>query len=296
VQTILNGCGLNEYKICDVAAGNDDQIHILLAETVPEREQGMFVPSVSNTHYQAVSLTVDWQDGSFVGYEKTDFGVLMPNFHFIQKLHDGFLLLGARSRYNNGSPDQNAWITDRYGTITGRYCFGDGICQCLVDSQNRIITSYFDEGVFGNHGWNSPIGSGGLILWSTEGECLWKNREYDICDCYAINLDRQDRLWFYYYTEFMLVCTDYQRDIKYRPGISGSGAFLVHPKGQQIIFDAGYSKHGTYVSKQIQGSSIRKGEDAVFVYNGVTVSGRAFFREAKALFLDEKMNLYYGEW
>lgn len=256
----------------------------------------MFVPTVSNTHYQAISLMVDWRDGSFVGHEKTDFGILKPNLHYIQRLKDGFLLLGARCRYHSGSPEQNALVTDRFGKVTARYCFGDGIQQCLVDSQNRIITSYFDEGVFGNNGWNSPIGSCGIILWSAEGECLWKNQEYDICDCYAVNLDRQDRLWFYYYTEFALVCTDYQKDIVYKPGISGSGAFLIHPKGQQVIFDAGYHKHGKYIIKKIQGAAIRKGEDIRFVYNGKAVNEYGSFREAKALFLDKKLNLYYGEW
>ena len=298
LSAVLNECGLAEYKICDIQIGNDEMIHILLAGTIPQRERGMFVPTISNAHYQAVSLIVDWQDGSCLGYERTDFGVLKPNLHMIQRLNDGYLLLGARAKYNNGFPDQNALVTDRNGKVISRYCFGDGIQQCLVDRQNRIITSYFDEGVFGNYGWNSPIGSCGLILWSADGECLWQNKEYDICDCYAVNLDQQDRLWFYYYTEFKLVCTNYHYhdDIVYRPGISGSGSFLIHPQVRWLLFGAGYGKHDKYILKSVNGSSLKNGKKAVFFHNGEPVSGQHSFRGAKAVFQGQNMNLYFGEW
>ncbi len=59
-----------------------------------------------------------------------------------------------------------------------------------------IITSYFDEGVFGNYGWDEPLGACGLIAWTSEGTPLWKNENYSIYDCYAISLDEEETCGF----------------------------------------------------------------------------------------------------
>lgn len=90
-----------------------------------------------------------------------------------------------------------------------------------------IITSYFDEGVFGNYGWDEPLGACGLIAWTSEGTPLWKNENYSIYDCYAISLDEEENLWFYYYDEFRLVRTNFKEDFVFELPIEGSGAFLL---------------------------------------------------------------------
>lgn len=298
IRDLLKEHGLGEYKVCDYSVGNDDGIHILLAEAIPERDQGMFVPTVSNTHYQAVTLSVDWQSGERLHASVTDFGRLEPNLHFIQRLGDGFLLLGARARlYKDGKTDRNVLIADSVGNVYARHCFGDGIQQCLVDGQNRIITSYFDEGVFGNNGWNQPIGSCGLIVWSAQGERLWENKEHDICDCYAMNLDERDHLWFYYYTAFNLVRTDYGTETVYQPQISGSSAFLLDLRHQRFLFEAGYKKHGSFVLKKLKDTGMIKGEPAAFTWNGEPLAPYWFsFRSSKALLWDKEEHLYYTDW
>lgn len=293
--SLLEKHGLENYRICDLSVGNDHQIHILLAEKIPEREKGL-VPTESNTRYQAISMTVDWQDGGVLHQDVTNFGKLKPDLHFIQRLGDGFLLLCGRAYYNDGKPDQNAIFTDSAGNVIARRCFGDGINQCMVDSQNRIVTSYFDEGIFGNYGWDEPLGACGLILWSATGERLWENEAHDICDCYTINLDQQDRLWFYYYTAFNLVCTDYKTDMVFNPEISGCNGVLISAGGDRLLFDAGYKKHGRFLVKKLEAGSLSKGEEAHFAWNGETVSGWKAFRGSKALLLSKDNSLFFGHW
>lgn len=36
----------------------------------------------------------------------------------------------------------------------------------------RIVTSYFDEGIFGNFGWDQPLGASGLVVWDEQGRVL----------------------------------------------------------------------------------------------------------------------------
>lgn len=59
------------------------------------------------------------------------------------------------------------------------------------------------------------------------GTPLWKNENYSIYDCYAISLDEEENLWFYYYDEFRLVRTNFKEDFVFELPIEGSGAFLL---------------------------------------------------------------------
>ena len=70
--------------------------------------------------------------------------------------------------------------------------------------------SYFDEGVFGNHGWGEPGGPGplgrsGLPRWSGDGVLEYEFSPPDvssaIADCYALSVIGEDA-WTCYYTDF----------------------------------------------------------------------------------------------
>ena len=59
---------------------------------------------------------------------------------------------------------------------------------------------------------------------------LWKNEKYSIYDCYAISLDEEENLWFYYYDEFRLVRTNVKEDFVFELPIEGSGALDVYKR------------------------------------------------------------------
>ena len=291
IPSILEESGLDDCKVCNFSIGNDNRIHLLLEKNTDQRGIGRFL---------AISFAVDWRNGGALFQEATDFGVPPLGVSYMQPLQDGFLLLAARSRYHgNDKGEKNAFITDANGVIQTSYCFGDGINQCIVDKRQRIITSYFDEGVFGNFGWKNPIGESGLIAWSPEGEQLWKNDRHDICDCYAVNIDNDENLWFYYYTDFNLVKTDYAGDWIFQPDISGSAGFLFHYNKRYALFDAGYDRHGEFAAKVFVDGGMRLSNagPAEFLWNGSPITPKNFsFRASKALLWDSADNLYYTEW
>ena len=121
---------------------------------------------------------------------------------------------------------------------------------------------YFDEGVFGNYGWDEPLGACGLIAWTSEGTPLWKNENYSIYDCYAISLDEEENLWFYYYDEFRLVRTNFKEDFVFELPIEGSGAFSVAPSGNTFLFQGGYQQRDKFYFLTAHGDHLGKKQEA----------------------------------
>ena len=262
-----------QFGFVNVSIGNDDCIHFLFAE--------------DNKRYKAVSIMINWDNGDVITHTEIDFGILNSNLHFIQKLNDGYLLVGSRTVKGF----KNALTADEKGNVYARYNFGDAIEQCIVDDKNRIITSYFDEGAFGN----DPISGNGLVLWDSDGKVLWKNNKYEICDYYAINIDESDNLWFYYYTEFNLVKTNYFEDTVYNPQVNGSSGFLFNKYNDNILFSKGYGEQDKFVIKSRNVDTYSRGEEVEFKYNTSKIGIFDFaFRKSKAVFQDkDKKNIFY---
>ena len=291
LQDIHSKFGLEGYHIADLSIGNDDNIYILFSDSSHEAE---------SCFYKAVVLTLDWQTGQMVYDSLLDFGKLDRGIDFVQPINNDYLLVKSRARfYNKYTYDNNAFILDEMGKLKSEMCFGDGIEQCIVDGNNRIITSYFDEGVFGNYGWINPIGKGGLIAWSLKGEKIWGNKEHDIVDCYAINIDSLDRLWYYYYTKFNLVETNYREETEYEPEVEYASGFLLNRKMTSVIFLNGIKKgHNNGCFKvTLNGNKISKTEECRLI----DVGGREIefydfgLRKYKGVFLDRNKQLYSTE-
>ena len=222
-------------------------------------------------------------------------GLLKFQFHYLRPAGDHFLLLGARCAYREHGPDQNAWIVSRDGAVLSCFCLGDGIQDCVVKKDGTIITSYFDEGVFGNYGWDEPLGACGLIAWTPEGIPLWKNEKYPIYDCYAISLDEEENLWFYYYNEFRLVRTNFKEDAVFELPIEGSVAISVAPSGDTFLFEGGYQKHGKFYFLTARGGRLGQKQKAVPTCDGKKVSvERCSLLRSQMLFLGKNGVLYGG--
>ncbi len=290
--------GLDGWTMVDCSVGADGLVYLLFSGHVPERINGMFVDTRANAHYRGIGLAVDWQDGTVLGWEPYDFGVQEMNFHFIQPIGEDILLLGARSMcYRDGSVDQNAVIVDKNGRKLQEMCLGDGIQSCAVACDGRIITSYFDEGVFGNFGWDRPVGSCGLIVWDRNGQPIWKNKTYPIWDCYAMNLDDQENLWFYYYSEFNLVRMNFRSgDRVFKPQRDGMTAFLITASGRGILTDGGYGDHSQFHYYELRGQELRYKGGADIVCEGKKLLLKQYrFRGSKAVLLDNQERLFCRE-
>lgn len=294
LKRMVLGYGLEHDTLVNICIGYDEGVYLLFSAHVPERIRGMVVDTEANTHYRAICLWIDWQDGSLLGEELLDFGTRKMNFHFIQPIGDRILLLGARTvLHKDASPDQNAVFLTRDGRVLSRTCFGDGIQDCIVLEDGRIITSYFDEGVFGNFGWYKPLGACGLLVWNEAGQVVWKNTAHSIMDCYAMNVDEQENLWFYYYSDFNLVRTDFQSETVYRPKISGSSTLLIMKSHTGVIMDSGYGSRGRLKMLRLLGNRLGSAIDVQITYDGRSVPmDMCCFRSSKAVMSDGRERLY----
>ena len=172
--------------------------------------------------------------------------------------------------------------------------------QCEVESKMGVYAAstmeevipfalpFFDEGVFGNYGWDKPLGASGLVVWDKDGSILWE-ADNDICDCYAMNIDNSEKLWYYFYTEFELVCTDLQKE----KNISGSCMFILTADGQSVIFDKGYDDHDLFVKERLIGDRLSAHEDILLDYDGGEISPwRCTSRGSLAAFIDSEYRLF----
>ena len=242
--------------------------HGYLLMEQPSETQGKDWLSTPST-YTAVEIQLDWAEQRVLETTLFPLGLLKFQFHYLRPAGDHFLLLGARCAYRENGPDQNAWIVSRDGAVLSRFCLGDGIQDCVVKKDGTIITSYFDEGVFGNYGWDEPLGDCGLIAWTSDGTPLWKNEKYSIYDCYAISLDEEENLWFYYYDEFRLVRTNFKEDFVFELPIEGSGAFSVAPSGNTFLFQGGYQQRDKFYFLTAHGDRLGQKQEAILASEAI---------------------------
>src|SRR4051812_29941082 len=127
------------------------------------------------------------------------------NIHNVQPLADELLLVCSHSHYRGpDNYEKNGRVYRRDGTFVREILLGDGIQDVQTTPGGVIWTSYFDEGVFGNYGWDDPVGASGLVAWDASGKKLYEFAPTggldSICDCYALNVLDEENVWLYYYT------------------------------------------------------------------------------------------------
>ena len=266
LRALITEQGMAELDYVSMNIGYDGKAYFLFSSKIPERIDGMFVNTVANAEYTALALTPSWENGGLEKVERLDLGAHTMNFRFFRPVPDGsFLLLGSRCMYSQkNGPERNAVFIDREGNVLRALTFGDGIADCIVRADGLIITSYFDEGVMGNYGWDDPIGSCGLCGWTTDGRNIWRC-ERDILDCYAMNTDADGNLWYYYYTDFQLVRTDFKTETEYDPMVEGASCFTVAGHGRFLIMDGGYDDPDSFYVSRINGDQIEDSEPLEFV-------------------------------
>ena len=177
---------------------------------------------------------------------------LTATFAKVEALPAGeILIVGSRcSRFKDGSHELNANVYGVDGAHRRSFLLGDGIEHAQCDSSGNIWVGYFDEGVFGNFGWNLEsgiLGAAGLSRFSADGMKIWDFEPPDgfdsITDCYALNVT-QDAVWACYYTDFPIVRIDSDYKIRaWSNEISGARTFAVD--GERVLLFGGYGDRRT---------------------------------------------------
>lgn len=289
LQRIKAQYAIESYKLIDFAVGYDDIVYLLFCEKEPKRISGSFVDTQAQIRFAAVLAYVNWENEELEGGEFRDLGVLPFNYYMIRPLDGMLALVGSRCWNRDDGVDLNVLLLDKTGKVQKRFCCGDGIEDCITTPDGRLITGYFDEGVFGNLGWVEPIGAPGLIVWDSEGQILWKNTRRNICDCYAMNLDTSGKLWFYYYTDYDLVCTDFSSDVVFDPETEECNAFALSQKRDYLLHSGGWNEMCFYKrSVDMQRGRLGPKEKTEVLFAGSAVTNaHCHASGAKLLFLLE---------
>ena len=262
--------GITGLDFVSMSIGFDGKAYFLFSSKIPPRIDGIFVDTVANAAYTAVVVTPSWKTGTVEEAERIELGRHAMNFSFLRPVPDGsFLLLGSRCMYSKKKgPEKNAVFVDREGKVLRSLTFGDGIADCAVREDGVIITSYFDEGIMGNYGWEEPIGYAGLCVWNPDGEIIWRP-ERDMIDCYAINTDAVGNLWYYYYDDFYVIHTDFKTETEFDPEVEGADRLVI--AGNALIMDGGYDDPDSYYVSRIDGDQIREKEPLEFALEDGTI-------------------------
>jgi hypothetical protein len=232
----------NNYLI-DISLDINNNIYFLTQIKKKPNESLQYKSDNVSDTYEIYHLKED-QVESILQVSKKD-----CDYDFLRISNDEILLVGARCTYHSEDKiDKNAVIIDYEGNIKREFTLGDGIGDIKIENNTRIWTSYFDEGIYGNNGWDRPIGYCGLRSWSLDGkeDYIYKasNYDYAIDDCYALNIDKSNNKWFYFYMEFYLGKISSEKIEYFSIDIDGGNTMAISEN--YILSDEGYGKRSTF--------------------------------------------------
>jgi hypothetical protein len=102
-----------------------------------------------------------------------------------QATRDGALVIIGGRRVID---EPNAVVLDRDGHQVSSFSVGDGVESALLDDEDQLWVSYFDEGTTGG----DPLSSTGLNRFALNGLTTWSYEATyalePIVDCYALNV------------------------------------------------------------------------------------------------------------
>jgi len=112
-----------------------------------------------------------------------------------------------------------------------------------------VWVSYFDEGGYGNLGWNdpgpAPIGRSGIVRFDADLTKRWEYPSYvanpwgGVDDCYAFDVVGEVA-WACYYSDFPVVRIDGEHVSGWRNPVRGARALVVGDGGVSILLVGGY--------------------------------------------------------
>lgn len=244
---------LKDFQFVAASLGPNLEICRLFTSKIPERINGMF-PQTKTEDKLTYKIIID-RYGSIKE-------LILPdqswNYHFVQPIDiDNVLVACARSHFlSKDNIELNAKIYDYSGSLVNEFLLGDGIQDLKVTNQNKIWTSYFDEGIFGNYGWDDPIGKSGLRSWENDGTPLYLHPTFEISDCYALNVVSDVEVWFYYYTDFNLARIKNNELSYITTELSGSDGFIIYE--DFVLFRGGYDNRDEYTLYKIFRDKLKK--------------------------------------
>jgi len=230
----------------------------ILTDSQKKPSMNETVIHVDTEQGKIISIDVK-DDNSFVAYTDNkevitgakrlliDSDIKFPIIRFLEK---GKFIL-ADTRTSNVNP--NVYIFDFDGNLLKSFLAGDGIEDILIHN-NKIVVTYFDEGVFGQDGPNNN----GLSTFSFDGKLQFGfngNKEgLHIYDCYCVCKTGSNKILFYAYDLFNVVelnLDDFSwKELKTPHDFKGASA--MSSIGNKIIFHSSYHDKLSFFEWNIQ--------------------------------------------
>lgn len=252
---------------------------------------------INGSNYSMIVLEADWQNYIIKNTSHYKLGIHKKYFYHIQPIMDKILLVGSddlkkeEGNYTSDDIIPGGAIIDYSGNVLKEFSLGECINDCIVLDNGNIITSYGDEGIFGNV---FAGGSSGLTVWNIEGNSIWDTNR-DVSDCYAINIDSSNDLWYYYYTDFDLIHTDLKDENVYDPKIEYANGFLLNDTKDYIIFAKRNTEQHIYqfIIESFINENIENSKELYFESNNENIKIKDLkFRKSKAVFIDEEDRMF----
>jgi hypothetical protein len=228
------------FLAASVAVGiNGDAIRLLVpnehAQALVARTEQPGWASFPKTHTDSGYSAIVSISGSSRTREVRLSG-LTATFVKIDVLPDGEVLIVASRCFRNRDDDYelNAKVFSENGQQKKAFLLGDGIKHVQSDAKGNIWVGYFDEGVYGNFGWQldgGPFGAAGVSCFSRNGQKIWDFEPPEgfdhISDCYALNVPNTGA-WVHYYTDFPIALVDSNWRVRaWKTRTSGAKTFAV---------------------------------------------------------------------
>ncbi|MBM7579120.1 hypothetical protein [Jeotgalibacillus terrae] len=137
-----------------------------------------------------------------------------PPSHIDTYTDGTFLLVSGRCWRGHDWVQHNARRCSADGECLDEFVLGDGISTLAIDDEDKIWAGYFDEGVYGNLGWDEPIGRSGLVAFSESGEILFRPKLPMIHELLSLNVDRADSVYAYYTLFSSIVHFDHFEEVQ----------------------------------------------------------------------------------
>lgn len=191
-------------------------------------------------------------------------GIKFPIIRFLDQ--NKFLL--ADTRTSNESP--NAYIFNFDGELQTSFLAGDGIEDILIHN-NKIVVTYFDEGVFGQDGPNNN----GLSVFSFDGKFQFGFNEsadgLHIVDCYCICKHNRNKILFYAYDLFNVIELNLDNFgwKEFKTPADFQGASAMTSIGGKVIFHSSYHDKETFFMWDMQKDEVAKVGEYSFHLKGL---------------------------
>ena len=276
----------HKYQLMNISLCKDGRLLVLLQELKGNSEEYEYIWHKLLPNYKILSI----KQGNIK--ELFDIEDADISYSFIREMDDSVLLVSARCELENDEGiEKNARIFSLKGELIESFTLGDGI-EDIKLRDTYMWVSYFDEGIFEHE---NPYGWSGLICLDNNRDIIYKhepmNGHEHINDCYAMTVDKEGNLWFYYYSEFVLVKKTKEGLSYYDPKISGAKNLLISSK--YIMMDGGSNKSEEFVVFKIEGIEDFTRVNFIDEKGGVLTSGFKYFDNSiGAVYENEKVYLF----